>query len=565
MIDKPLQRLALPSVWGNPWHGLITGSTLALPGGLTATVPHSASGLNGDTWYIKKPGVTAPATLSAESAQGMEWKADAVFFGTHRWYSPQCASGGSLGSSARWIWCAPSGACWTLEASLGDPATTTLTTAGSMTLGLVVQTLGRSDLMPAATVSPTVLYSAAPTYTHPGDWTAHPNFSDTLRNYDPTGTWSRPSLLAHAPDGRSATLMLWMYPDVHASGADYLGCPWVCARAWSVTLTEPAPGAAPSVAVADLLTSGAFAQTWSETITGSAGQPTRSLTKSGDDLTWTYAAAGFSDPDLGVTAGNLVIARRYTATLHQGYSYDESGTRHEFSALRTWEEDYSEVQSFSGSATLTRATTSNPFAGAGSFSYSRTFSQRRWGRWRLLRDGSLWTEAGWQQQQDLSQSYTVSAATTWNPSGDTCTASPSTSASTTSSASNVATAAGGFDAWSVTDSTPGTYTLSSLAPGRFVGTGSGASAPNPADKKIAADLWLGPNGGGWAIKATNVVHRIRVPAANTSGGTAPGDLNTFRGPSGAELQDGFTGAARYASWNPRSPAVSTGSSATQWT
>lgn len=102
--------LARPSRIGLPYHGVVIGSTLALPGGGSLTYPYSRAG---DTWVLRnaiKANGRAPtsAELADDTAKGRTWQDYAIV-----------AAGRQLGplqlDELQWVYVDPAGTNWLLE------------------------------------------------------------------------------------------------------------------------------------------------------------------------------------------------------------------------------------------------------------------------------------------------------------------------------------------------------------------------------------------------------------------------------------------------------------------
>lgn len=91
--------------WGDPWHGLITNGTLALPGGATMPTPGAAP-VGGDCYLVQVPAQPAITTPPADSALGMTWLNHALMSGTNH-----CLFGVALGKD-QWIYVDNNGDSW---------------------------------------------------------------------------------------------------------------------------------------------------------------------------------------------------------------------------------------------------------------------------------------------------------------------------------------------------------------------------------------------------------------------------------------------------------------------
>lgn len=91
--------------FGDPWHGLVVGSTLTLPGGITRSVP-GASPVGGDCYVVQVPGQPAVATPPADAALGMTWLNYGLMSGQNH-----CIYGVALGENS-WLYIDAAGAAW---------------------------------------------------------------------------------------------------------------------------------------------------------------------------------------------------------------------------------------------------------------------------------------------------------------------------------------------------------------------------------------------------------------------------------------------------------------------
>ena len=96
--------------WGDPWHGLITNGTLALPGSVTMATPGPAP-VGGDCYLIQVPGQPAITTSSGDSALGMTWLNHALMCGTNH-----CLFGVALGTH-KWIYLDENNSAWLASAT----------------------------------------------------------------------------------------------------------------------------------------------------------------------------------------------------------------------------------------------------------------------------------------------------------------------------------------------------------------------------------------------------------------------------------------------------------------
>lgn len=103
--------------FGDPWHGLATGSTLALPGGLTMPLP-GPQPVGGDCYVVQVPGQPAVTTPAADTALGMTWLNYGLMAG-----SSHALYGVALGND-KWIYIDSGGLAWlaTLTLNIGTGA-----------------------------------------------------------------------------------------------------------------------------------------------------------------------------------------------------------------------------------------------------------------------------------------------------------------------------------------------------------------------------------------------------------------------------------------------------------
>ena len=104
--------------WGCPWHGLVRDGQLALSNGQIMAYPqppliwpHEA----GNTLLVQKPGHVGPqrtaVELAADASAGRHWLGAAILAG-----GESQLHGTPLGANC-WLYCAPSGARWLIDAS----------------------------------------------------------------------------------------------------------------------------------------------------------------------------------------------------------------------------------------------------------------------------------------------------------------------------------------------------------------------------------------------------------------------------------------------------------------
>ncbi len=91
--------------FGDPWHGLIRGGALNLPGGKTMAIPGSQP-FGGDCYLVNKPGQPSVITTQAEADQGMQWLNYGLMAGRNH-----CIFGRVLGEN-RWIYIDNAGTPW---------------------------------------------------------------------------------------------------------------------------------------------------------------------------------------------------------------------------------------------------------------------------------------------------------------------------------------------------------------------------------------------------------------------------------------------------------------------
>lgn len=97
--------LDLVGTWGDPWHGLIVGNTLALPSSVSRPVP-GTSPIGGDCYVVQVPGQPAVTTPPADTALGMTWLNYGLLAGENH-----CIYGVALGAGS-WIYIDGAGAAW---------------------------------------------------------------------------------------------------------------------------------------------------------------------------------------------------------------------------------------------------------------------------------------------------------------------------------------------------------------------------------------------------------------------------------------------------------------------
>ncbi|MCY1221617.1 hypothetical protein D9M72_336820 [compost metagenome] len=103
--------------WGCPWHGLVKGGQLELPNGRTIAYPQPPQTWpwdSGDTRLVSRPGHSAPVRtdeeLAADAAAGRQWMGAAILAGGEGQLHGRPLERNS------WIYCAPSGARWLVDA-----------------------------------------------------------------------------------------------------------------------------------------------------------------------------------------------------------------------------------------------------------------------------------------------------------------------------------------------------------------------------------------------------------------------------------------------------------------
>lgn len=91
--------------FGDPWHGLVLGATLTLPGGITKPLP-GAVPTGGDCYLVQAPGMPAVTTSADEVAQGMTWLNHGLMSGPNH-----CLYGQALGADS-WVYVTGAGVAW---------------------------------------------------------------------------------------------------------------------------------------------------------------------------------------------------------------------------------------------------------------------------------------------------------------------------------------------------------------------------------------------------------------------------------------------------------------------
>lgn len=228
---------------GQPWHGLMRGSTLALSNGGTrpCVAPDS-----GDTYYVKKPGLPVPTTPSSIAAQGGEWRNDAVLFAKQHRYAP--GSPANIGGK-QFFYFAPSGRVWgiSIQVSVESPPFTiswdwVTQTGTTMTFRVRVTASSQGTAL--------TLIDQNVSVTHPG-WAylgtpfaenSEPNFSVSYESSQGIFTWNG-SNADHSPDGDQAAVHLRVAMVVLSGFRPFywLGG-WVTLQRNLVEFSEPVPG-----------------------------------------------------------------------------------------------------------------------------------------------------------------------------------------------------------------------------------------------------------------------------------------------------------------------------------
>ncbi|MDO9596742.1 MAG: hypothetical protein Q7J47_03380 [Azoarcus sp.] len=129
----PIGAFDRPTIWGRPWHGLVSGGVLTLPNGSTMAHPQPAGTADqaGAAYRVAVPGTPAvfrtTEQLADDTAAGRQWRSVATLSGSRMQLYGQHLDG--------WIYVDPAGARWlvktgtllTAAVALGASITATIT------------------------------------------------------------------------------------------------------------------------------------------------------------------------------------------------------------------------------------------------------------------------------------------------------------------------------------------------------------------------------------------------------------------------------------------------------